>query len=141
MQVYVIDGQGGGIGSTLIEELRRVFNNQIEIIALGTNALATQAMLKSGANQGATGENAIVINAAKAKVIMGSISILLSNSMLGELTPAMAIAIVESPAHKIVMMPNKYNIFVAGVAKKPLPHNITFAIQQLKIFLEESANV
>lgn len=100
MQIAVVDGQGGGIGKTIIERLRTELGNEVSILALGTNSLATSCMLKAGANEGATGENAIVVNAGKADIIMGSIAVIAANSMLGELTPAMARSIAESSAKR-----------------------------------------
>lgn len=124
MQIAVIDGQGGGIGKTLIERLRLVLGDDTEILALGTNALATSLMLKAGANEGASGENAIVLNAPKADIIIGSVAILAVNSMLGELTPAMAKAIAESSAKKILIPLNRCGITIAGVGREPLPHYV-----------------
>lgn len=124
MQIMVVDGQGGGIGKTVIDTLRKKLGDDLEIIALGTNALATSAMLKAGANEGATGENAIVVCAPKADVIIGSIAILAANSMLGELTPAMAKAIAESPAKKVLIPLNRCQIYVMGVTNSPLPHYV-----------------
>lgn len=132
MKIAVIDGQGGGIGKTIVEKLRACLGNEIEILALGTNALATALMLKAGANEGASGENAIVFNASKVDIIVGSIGIIAANSMLGELSPAMAIAIAESSAKKILIPLNKCHIFVAGVKNEPLPHYIDDAINIIK---------
>jgi len=100
MLVAVIDGQGGGIGRSVVEKLKNSLPGDIRIIALGTNSLATSNMLKAGANDGATGENAIVFNAARADFIIGAVGIISANSMLGELTPAIARAVAESPAKK-----------------------------------------
>lgn len=141
MIIAVIDGQGGGIGSSLIEVIRRELGNSIEILALGTNALATAAMLKAGANQGATGENAILINAGKVDVIMGCLSIIIDGALVGELTSAMTQAIVNSSAKKILLQPNRNNIFVAGVNKQPLPHHIDDSLVLLKQFMGEKKNV
>ncbi|MEG6523187.1 DUF3842 family protein [Desulfotomaculum sp. 1211_IL3151] len=129
MRIAVIDGQGGGIGKAVVSKLRQVFGERLEIIALGTNALATSLMLKSGANEGATGENAIVINAAKVDIIIGPVAIICANSLLGELTPLMAKAIAESPAKKVLIPLNRCNLIVAGVETKPLPHYIDDAIE------------
>lgn len=100
MRIAVIDGQGGGMGKAMVEKLRLEFGEDIDVLALGTNALAANLMLKAGANEGASGENAIIFCATKVDVIMGSVSIISANSMLGELTPLMAKAIAESPAKK-----------------------------------------
>ena len=132
MQIAVIDGQGGGIGKAIIEKLKAVFDNDVEIIALGTNALATSVMIKAGANQGASGENAIVQNAPKADFIIGSIGIVAANSMLGELTPLMARAVAESPAKKILLPLNRCNIYVAGITNIPLLHYIDDAIHLIQ---------
>jgi hypothetical protein len=108
----------------------------VEIIALGTNALATSYMLKAGANEGATGENAIIVNAGNVDVIMGAVGIIAANSMLGELTAPMAKAIAESPAKKLLLPLNRCNIEIAGVDKsEPLPHLTDKAVQSLKNYL------
>lgn len=136
MRIAVIDGQGGGIGRTIVEKLRKELPEDVEIIALGTNSLATSLMLKAGANEGATGENAIMVNACKVDVIMGTVGILAANSMLGELTAAMAKAVAESPAKKLLLPLNRCNIEIAGVDKsEPLPHLTDKAVQRLKDLL------
>ena len=132
VRIAVIDGQGGGIGKAIVERLRKVFGDSVELLALGTNSLATALMLKAGANEGATGENAIVCNAAKVNLIIGPIGIVCANSLLGELTPLMAKAISESPAQKILIPLNRCNVMVAGVESKPLPHYIDDAIEIIK---------
>jgi len=133
MRIAVVDGQGGGIGKTIVEKLRKELPDDIEIIALGTNSLATSFMMKAGANEGATGENAIVYNAGRVDVILGAIGIIVANSMLGELTPSMANAISESPARKLLLPLNKCNIDIVGVDKSiPMPHLIDKAVQILK---------
>ncbi|MBM7686750.1 MAG: hypothetical protein PWP07_2653 [Epulopiscium sp.] len=107
MRIAVIDGQGGGIGKSIVEKLRKELMEDIEIVALGTNSLATSFMMKAGANEGATGENAIVYNSSKVDIIIGAIGIIAANSMLGELTPTMAKAIAESPAKKVLLPLNR----------------------------------
>ena len=89
MDIVIIDGQGGGFGRALIEALRAGGVTQ-EIVAVGTNALATSAMLRAGASAGATGENAVIVNAARARILAGPIGLVMANSMLGECSPAMA---------------------------------------------------
>ncbi|HEX3037607.1 MAG TPA: DUF3842 family protein [Oscillospiraceae bacterium] len=132
MQIMVVDGQGGGIGKTIIEQLRAKLGDEIEIVALGTNALATSSMLKAGANEGATGENAIVWNAPKADIIIGSVAIIAANSMLGELTPLMANAIAQSSAKKVLIPLNRCNIYVMSASSEPLPHYVNYVVNFVK---------
>lgn len=136
MKIAVIDGQGGGIGRTLVEKLRNELPEEVEIIALGTNATATVLMMKAGANEGASGENAIIFNAGKVSMIVGSVAIIAANSFMGELTPAMAQAVAESPAKKILIPLNRSNIEIAGVKNEPLPHHIDNAISIIKKYLK-----
>ena len=141
MKVAIIDGQGGGIGKQLTKELRKEFLDSIEIIALGTNSAATSLMLKAGANEGATGENAIVQNVGEVDVVTGSIAILSAHSMLGELTPKMAEAIGKSKAKKILLPINRVGIEVCGVVSEPLPHQIELLVDSLKQLKEVKKNV
>lgn len=141
MRIAVIDGQGGGIGKAVIEKLRQVLGDEINIIAFGTNALAAALMIKAGANEGASGENAIAASVSEFDVIIGSINIIAANSMLGELTPRMAAAIAESRALKILIPLNRYSIQIAGVRNEPLPHYIDDVLVILKNFLEGKNNV
>lgn len=136
MRIAVIDGQGGGMGKAIVERLRHELGHDIQILALGTNAIATGLMLKAGANQGASGENAITYNANKVDMIIGSIAIIIANSMLGELSPKMALAISESPAKKYLIPLSKCNIKIIGVKSEPLPHYIDEAIACIKNELE-----
>jgi NAD(P)-dependent dehydrogenase (short-subunit alcohol dehydrogenase family) len=122
--IVVIDGQGGGIGSTVIKKLREGYAEHCVIIALGTNAVATANMLKAGANRGASGQNAIVQTAHHADMIIGPISIVMANAMLGELTPRMAEAIASSRARKILIPLSQENVAVVGVSSDPLPRLI-----------------
>lgn len=114
IKIVVIDGQGGGIGKALIGKLKNEFP-EARLTALGTNAAATGQMLAAGADEGATGENAIVLNSRDADLIMGTLGIVVANSMLGELTPAMAVAIGESRALKILVPVNRCGIHIAGM--------------------------
>jgi NAD(P)-dependent dehydrogenase (short-subunit alcohol dehydrogenase family) len=118
----VIDGQGGGIGSTIVKRLKEEFGERVEIIALGTNSIATAAMMKARANRGATGENAIVQMVRQADYIIGPISIVMANAMMGELTPLMAEAVSSSPASKILLPLSQERVSIVGVTPQPLPH-------------------
>jgi len=128
----VIDGQGGGIGSAIIKRLREVLGETIEVIALGTNAMATGAMLKAGANKGASGENAIVQTVKKVDVVVGTMGIILANSMMGELTPKMAEAIASSPAIKCLLPLKIAEVEIIGAAKEPLPHLVDQLIKRIQ---------
>ncbi|HSO20747.1 MAG TPA: DUF3842 family protein, partial [Desulfosarcina sp.] len=101
--VCVIDGQGGGIGSTIIKKIKEHFGESVEIVALGTNAIATAQMLKARANRGASGENAIVRSVARADAVVGTLGILMAHAMMGEVTPGMAEAVSASSAVKLIL--------------------------------------
>lgn len=133
MKVAIIDGQGGGIGSLIVKRLREEFDESIEIIALGTNAAATTAMMKARANKGATGENAIIWNCRSVDVIVGPLSIIVANGMMGELTPLMAEAVSSSRAKKFLLPTNQEGIEVMGVEREPLPHIVEKVIELLKV--------
>ncbi|BBO82644.1 DUF3842 family protein [Desulfosarcina ovata] len=121
-KICVIDGQGGGIGSTIIRKIKEHFNESVEIIALGTNAIATAQMLKARANRGASGENAIVQTVSRVDVVIGTMGILLAHSMMGEVTPRMAAAVSGSAARKLILPLSQENVAVVGVSDEPLPH-------------------
>jgi NAD(P)-dependent dehydrogenase (short-subunit alcohol dehydrogenase family) len=131
-RICVIDGQGGGIGSSLIKYLREARGESVEIIALGTNAIAVTQMLKAGANRGASGENAICRTVGQVDGILGPISITWANAMLGEVTPKMAESIMSSPAIKILIPLSQENAQIVGVAKEPLPHLVQSAVVQFE---------
>ncbi len=129
-KICVIDGQGGGIGSAVIKKLRECFEESIEIVALGTNAIATAQMLKAKANRGASGENAIIQTVGKVDVIIGSIGIIMANAMMGEVTPGMAGAVASSSAKKILIPLSQENVEVVGLNSMPLPHLIEELVQE-----------
>jgi len=124
IRIAVIDGQGGGIGTTVIRRIKETYGERAEVWALGTNAIATAQMMKAGANRGATGENAICHCAGKAEVIIGPISILLANAMMGEMTPAMVHSIGASDAPKLLLPLTQESVTVVGTVKEPLPHMV-----------------
>ncbi|MBR5345956.1 MAG: DUF3842 family protein [Clostridia bacterium] len=113
MKIVVMDAQGGGLGRMLVEQLKKALPDQ-PVLAVGTNAAATANMLKGGADQAATGENAVRVNARDADLILAPIGMLLCDGMLGEVTAAMALAIGRSPAHKILIPTARCGIHVAG---------------------------
>ena len=130
MSLYVVDGQGGGIGRSLIERLR-VELPQVQIVAVGSNAMATASMLKAGATAGATGENAVIYCCSHAReqdVIIGPIGIVLANSMLGELTPKMAQAVKVL----IPVQASRSHAAIVGVEEKTIAQYIEDAITILK---------
>jgi hypothetical protein len=136
--IAVIDGQGGGIGGLVIKHIRETFGEDAEILGLGTNAMATGAMLKAGTNKGATGENAIVQTVKRVDVIIGSMAIVIANSMMGELTPKMAEAIASSPALKYLLPLKMPEMEIIGAPKEPLPHLVEQLIKRIQemIYLE-----
>lgn len=127
-KICIIDGQGGGIGATLIKYIKEANGESVELIALGTNAIATAQMLKSGANKGASGENAICRTVYEVDCIIGPISITWANSMLGEVTPRMAEAITSCPALKILLPLSQERIELVGISREPLPHLVQAVI-------------
>ncbi len=130
--IAVIDGQGGGIGSVIIKRLREALSEEVEVIGLGTNAMATGTMLKAGANRGASGENAIVQTVKTVDIVVGTIGIVLANSMMGELTPRMAEAIASSPATKCLLPLRIPEVDIIGAPKEPLPHLVDQLIKRIQ---------
>ncbi|AEG15907.1 hypothetical protein Desku_2372 [Desulfofundulus kuznetsovii DSM 6115] len=137
MRIAVVDGQGGGIGKHIMERLRRELPEDVDILALGTNALATSVMLRAGANEGATGENAVIYNAPRVDLIVGPVNILFPHAMMGELTPAMAAALAASPAKKILLPLVRGSVELVGLRTEPLPHLIEELVQRVKEYVEK----
>ncbi len=129
-RICVVDGQGGGIGATLIKYLKEAYGESVELIALGTNAIASAQMLKAGANRGASGENAIVHTVGTADLIVGPISVSWANAMLGEVTPKMAEAIMSCPAPKILLPLTQEPVVLIGMVSEPLPHLVQRAVNE-----------
>jgi hypothetical protein len=135
MVIAVIDGQGGGIGSEIIKKLRDYLPEDTEIIALGTNAIATAAMMRAGANKGASGENAITHSIGNVQLITGPLSIVLANSMMGELTGEIARAITTSKVKKVLLPLGFESIDLVGVEKEPIPHMILKLVDRIKTLM------
>jgi hypothetical protein len=133
--IVVIDGQGGGIGSVIVRRLREAFTEEVEIVGLGTNAMATGAMLKAGANRGASGENAIVRSVAMADIITGAVAIVAANAMMGELTPRMAEAIASAPGRKCLLPLKIADFEIIGAPKEPLPHLVDLLVKRIQEIL------
>ena len=134
MKVLVIDGMGGGIGKSIIEHIRNEFA-EMEITAVGTNSIATSVMLKAGATNAATGENAVVYNCTKADYIVGVTGLLIANSLHGEVSPRMAEAISLSPAHKMLIPIDRCGVTILGLAEKPVQAYIAEINKVLKLNL------
>jgi len=129
-KIVVIDGQGGKMGQMLIEQLKLKQLN-CTIFAIGTNSIATANMLKSGANYGATGENPIVVNARDADIIVGPIGIVVADSLFGEITPKIAVAIGQSRAEKILLPINRCNTNVVGTQNLSISDLIAMSVEQI----------
>ena len=131
-RICVVDGQGGGIGVTLIKYLKEAYGESMELFALGTNAIATAQMLKVGANKGASGENAICRTVFLVDCIIGPIAVTWANAMLGEVTPKIAEAVTSSPAVKILIPLSQESVKIVCVVKEPLPHLVQEAVEKTK---------
>jgi len=114
LSILVIDGQGGGIGRQAVARIKELAP-WVEVTAVGTNALATSAMLKAGADNGATGENAVLVGCRKADVIVGPIGVAIADSLFGEVTPAMAVAVGQSRAVRVLIPVNHCDNLIAGM--------------------------
>jgi len=137
LRLAVIDGQGGGIGATIIKGIRQVIGQEVEVLALGTNSAATTRMMKAGANKGATGENAIVMTSQNVDIIIGPFGIIMANSMMGEVTTKMAAAVTTSSACKILLPLTQENVVLVGASTEPLPHLVEAAIKMIKELYED----
>ena len=134
--ILVLDGQGGGMGVQLIKMLAPQLPQDCDLLAVGTNVMATSAMLKAGASHGATGENAVVYNAARADLILGPIGMILANGILGEVSPAMAAAVSAASAEKILIPSSPCGVQIAGTQDCPLEtylqSAVTLALRELQ---------
>ena len=130
MKIMVMDGQGGGVGRSLVEELSDRFP-KAQLLAVGTNATATTNMMKGGTNMGATGENAVVYNSGRVDVIVGPIGIVMANAMYGEITPRMAEAVASSDAKLLLLPMNRCETVIVGVENKKLSEYIAEAVEEI----------
>ena len=130
MKVVIIDGQGGKMGQMLIERIKSG-NLPCELIAVGTNSIATSAMLKAGADAGATGENSVIVASRDADVIIGPIGIVSADSLLGEVTPAMAVAVGQCKAKKLLLPVNLCNNIIVGTGSLSMAKLIAEAVEEL----------
>ena len=133
-RILVIDGQGGQLGSQIIKELQTKVSD-IQITAVGTNAVATAAMLKAGAAKAATGENPVIVACRKADIIIGPIGIVIADSLMGEVTPAMAVAVGQADAARVLIPVNKCENMVAGVNNMPTSVLIQDAISKISQYI------
>ena len=131
MKITIIDGQGGRMGKAIVEQLKKQ-HPELELYAIGTNSIATAAMLKAGADYGATGEHPCIVNARNSDIIIGPIGIVFADALLGEITPAIAAAIGSSSAFKILIPVNRCSVSVVGVQDKTLSEYVRDAVAMLK---------
>ncbi|MDD3243114.1 MAG: DUF3842 family protein [Eubacteriales bacterium] len=131
MEIVVIDGQGGGVGKALIEQIKAACP-EARVIAVGTNAMATANMLRAGAAVGATGENAVCVNCRTADVICGPIGIVLADAMYGEMTAVMAVAVAASSARRVLIPVSKCRTYVAGTQSLPLSAYVADAAEKIR---------
>ena len=137
MKVIIIDGQGGKMGKLLIERIKDAKIDCV-ITAVGTNSIATSVMLKAGADNGATGENAVVVACRDADIIIGPVGIVVADSLLGEISPAMAVAVGQSKAKKLLIPVNLCNNMIVGTASLTLSKLIAEAVDSMKACVTES---
>ena len=136
--IVIIDGQGGGIGRQLVARLRERLPEAV-ITAVGTNCSATDAMLKAGASAGATGENAVLVACRRAEVIAGPVGIVIADSLGGEITPAMAVAVAQSPAKRVLLPFNHCENIIVGVADYNVARLVQNAVEEIRrVFAAES---
>ena len=137
-RICVIDGHGGGIGSTMVRYIKQSHKDRFDLVAIGTNAIATAAMIKAGAPRGISGENALIRTVATADIIIAPVSATWPNAILGEITPEMATAVIDSPAVKILLPLHQENIHLIDFQQQPLPHIAMYiADEKIKEILKD----
>ena len=134
--IAVVDGLGGGIGAQIVTQLRQELPLDVDILALGTNAVATQKMMQARASRGASGENAIRVSIGEANVILAPIGIVVPNSMMGEITPVIAEAVAGAPGRKLLLPINQPHFEIVGIEWKALTKQISAAIEIIRQALE-----
>lgn len=134
MNVLVVDAQGGGVGKQLVAAIKKQYP-EVTVTAVGANSAAAAAMLKAGADNSATGENAVVVNCRRADVIVGPIGIVIADSLLGEITPAMALAVSQSSAKRILLPMNHCDNIVVGISDLNLGKLIQQAVDKIGEFI------
>ncbi len=132
MKIVIIDGKGGKMGSAVVDRLAKEKMSDWEIFAIGTNGVATSAMLKAGADFGATGENPVIVASRDADFIVAPIGIVIADSLLGEVTPTMAVAVGQSKAYKIFLPVNRCNHYIAGIKDSSITEYIEEIAEQIK---------
>jgi hypothetical protein len=137
MIIAVLDGMGGGIGAQIVTQLRQELPLDMEILALGTNAIATQKMMQARASRGASGENAINVSIVEADVILAPIGVVVPNSMMGEITPTIATAVAGAPGRKLLLPINQPHFEIIGIEWKALTKQISAAIKIIRQILED----
>ena len=130
-KVVIIDGQGGRMGRALVEEIQKLCPGQ-PLLALGANTTATAAMMKAGAAMGATGENPVLVACRDADLIIGPIGIVIADALLGEITPAMATAVCQSSATRVLIPVNHCENYIVGVPDQPIGSLVAAAVQKVK---------
>jgi hypothetical protein len=128
---------GGGIGTQIVTQLRQELPLEVDIIVLGTNAVATQKMMQARANRGASGENAIRVSILEADFILAPIGVVVPNSMMGEVTPAIAEAVAGAPGRKLLLPINQPHFEIVGIEWKPLTKQISTAIEMIREAIED----
>lgn len=137
MKILIIDAQGGGFGRQLVASVKRSYPESI-ITAVGTNSIATAAMLKAGADHAATGENPIIVGCRKADIIAGPIGIVIADALCGEITPAMALAVAQSDAKRVLIPSNHCENIIAGVADLSVGRLIQSAVEEIGKIINHS---
>ena len=134
MKILIIDGQGGGLGRQLVTAVKEQYP-EIEVLAVGTNSAATNAMLRAGADRAATGENSVVVASGQADVIMGPLGMVIADSMLGEITPRIALAVGQSRAKRILVPVSQCDNIVAGTQDISMTQNVQNAVAVLQTLI------